>query len=219
MVYFGNSLDSQDFDNINKRFENPLQSEIDFIATTKIDSQKVDFGFLDFLPLNENIIKEIVIKNISKIIYFKKELIEEKKEFFDTIIDYYELPLKIVQRKDEVYFVALQKEWNELNDTDKKIILNIALSKILFLKEKDEWKLEMKKYQENDSNIAKKLSSDDIKTIFTNDDRTNKTLLSILYVCETETEDPDNMYSLLVSKVLDKFNIDKSSSSSVTIRL
>ncbi|MCZ7381081.1 MAG: hypothetical protein O8C64_05875 [Candidatus Methanoperedens sp.] len=214
VVYFGNPLDSQDFDNINKRFENPLQSEIDFIATTKIDSQKVDFGFLDFLPLNENIIKEIVIKNISKIIYFKKELIEEKKEFFDTIIDYYELPLKIVQRKDEVYFVALHKEWNELNDNDKKIILNIGLSKILFLKGKDEWKKEMEIFQKKDSDIAKKLSSNDINTIFTNDDRTNKTLLSILYVCENEKEDPDMLYSLLVSKVLDKFNIDKSSSSS-----
>lgn len=96
VVYFGDPLGSQDIDTINKRFGNPLESEIDFIATTKIDSQKVDFGFLDFLPLNENIIKEIVIKNISKLIYFKRELIKEKKGFFNAIIDYYELPLEIV---------------------------------------------------------------------------------------------------------------------------
>lgn len=73
---------------------------------------------------------------------------------------------------------------------------------------------EIEIYKKNESNIVKKLSSDDIKTIFTSDDRTNKTLLSILNVCENEKEDPEKLYSLLVSKVLDKFNIDKSSSSS-----
>ncbi len=212
IVYFGNPLEYRDIDTITKIFGNPLESEIDFTATTKIDFQKVDFGFLDFLPLNENIIKEIIIKNISKIIYLKKELIDENKEFFNDIIDYYELPLEIVQRKDGKYFVALHKEWNDLDDIDKKIILNIGLSKIKFLKEKEEWKKEREILQKNEIEILKKFAYSNINTIFTNDDPTDKTLISILYACEND--DQEKLYTLLISEILNKFNNNNSSSSS-----
>ncbi|MCD6528029.1 hypothetical protein J7K44_00020 [bacterium] len=138
IIFQGEPLDMKDIKIIKNKMTNPLKDTDFYITSTKIDHQQIDFGFLNIIPLNKNILKRIceyyIRTKTNSIFYIQnEECIKEKiTNFFDDL----EVPLTIKTKGNKI-FVVLEEKWHDLDEVDKKLLLSICMQKIEFLKLKD----------------------------------------------------------------------------------
>lgn len=145
-VFIGEPLTQDDFSAAKAELKSDL---FDVLPLTKIDFQQCDFAFLDFAPLNENILSQIIkagygnaYPNIRFLVLGSGES-TEAIAIIRELLDRYELTaLKVVAiPNSNNYAIVLTKEWDDLAD-DQPLLSLIALEKIKLLASKDfkEWK-------------------------------------------------------------------------------
>jgi hypothetical protein len=207
-VYIGEPLTGNEVERIKQLFKEGL---FDIISLTQIgtpDARSCNFEFLEMTSLTRESLEKIIEIGLSgsnpkiRLLMLGNEESAEAIEIIRSLIDEYEMPLKLQQRPNtNNYNLYLEKRWDELEDYHHLLKL-IGLEKIKMLKAREftKWNINSSRQEQKfcDGNFdysfdgqKKNIGTiDELLSIFSKP-ATPLTVLALVLACEAQNREED----------------------------